>query len=262
MSVFDFDHAIVREPARSVINGIRSNPEAEVHFSGILREHSSYVAALRAAGARVEVLPALERYPDSVFVEDPALVLPKGAILLRPGAPARLGESAEIRGALNRHFDQILELEGEEFVDGGDVLVMPDVILVGRSRRTNDRGAEALRSKLDRLGRKSRIVATPDSILHLKTAVSLLSEDTVLATRQMADTGIFSGFRIVVVPEGEEHAANALRVNETIFVGDCFPRTIDLVAQAGFAVHALPVMEIGKLDAGLSCMSLRWMKQR
>lgn len=116
-------------------------------------------------------------------------------------------------------------------------------------------------AKLARLGRKARIAQTPKSVLHFKTAVSLIDEDAVLATKPMAESGFFEGFRIIVVPDGEDAATNALRINDTVFVGDRFPRTIDLLARAGFKLQPLPVTEIGKLDAGLSCMSLRWRKQ-
>lgn len=258
MRVFDFNHAIARQPGRSVIDGIRSDPAATPDFDGIVREHTAYVAALRAAGLVVDVLPPLERFPDSIFVEDPALVFSEGAIVLRPGAATRLGEAAEMRGALKRHFACVLELEADEHADGGDVLVTPDTVFIGLSARTSRRGAEALIAKLDRLGHRAQIAETPNGVLHFKTAVSLLDEATVLATRTMADSGIFKSFKIVVVPEDEEAAANAVRVNDTVLVGDHFPRTIDLLGREGFAVEALSVIEIGKLDAGLSCMSLRW----
>jgi dimethylargininase len=258
MRVFDFDHAIVRAPGRSVVGGIRSNPRAEPSYERIAQEHASYVAALREAGLEVDSLPPLERYPDSMFVEDPAFVLPEGAIQLRSGADARRGEGEEIASALRRHFETVFALEGDEYVDGGDVLIAPGEIFIGLSQRTNRKGADALRAKLARLGRKARIAQTPDSILHFKTAVSLLTEDTVVATKAMAASGIFADFRIVIAPDGEEPAANLLRVNDVVFVGENFTRTIDLVAQEGLRVVPLPVSEIGKLDAGLSCMSLRW----
>jgi dimethylargininase len=258
MRVFDFTNAIVREPGRSVIDGLREDRSATPDFAGVRAEHATYIAALREAGLTVDVLPPLEAFPDSVFVEDPALVFPEGAILLRPGAPTRLGEREEMRGALKRHFAQILELDGDEYADGGDVLVTPGLVLVGMSARTNRVGAQALVKKLAELGRRATVAATPKTILHFKTAVSLLAEDTVLATQTMADTGIFGGFKMIVTPVGEEGAANALRVNDTVLVGDSFPRTIDLLGRAGFPVKPLPVTEIGKLDAGLSCMSLRW----
>ena len=258
MRVFDFANAIVREPAPSVIDGLREDRSAVPDFEGVRREHATYIAALREAGLTVEVLPPLESFPDFVFVEDPALVFRAGAILLRPGAPTRLGEREAMRAALKHHFEQVLELEGDAYGDGGDVMVTPEFVFIGLSARTNRAGAEALVKALDRLGRKARIAETPKSILHFKTAVSLLDEETVLATAAMADSGIFERFKIVVTPAGEDAAANALRVNDHVFVGARFPRTIDLLAKHGYAVKALPVGEIGKLDAGLSCMSLRW----
>jgi dimethylargininase len=258
MRVFDFTHAIVREPGRSVVHGLRENREAAPNFEAVSREHGAYIAALRAAGLDVDVLPALEAFPDSVFVEDPALVLPEGAILLRPGAPSRLGEREYMRDALKRHFDRIPELQDGEDVDGGDVLVTPAVIFIGLSKRTNRAGAEALRAKLRELGREARIAETPPTILHFKAASSLLSEDMVLVTKAMADSGVFAGLKTLLTPDGEEAAANALRVNDIVFVGDCYPITIELLRKEGLNIVALPVSEIAKLDAGLSCMSLRW----
>ena len=258
MRVFDFDHAIVREPACSVIAGLRSDPGAVPELAGVRSEHAVYVAALRKAGLTVDALPPLEQFPDSVFVEDPAIVFPEGAVLLRPGAPTRLGERIEMRGALERHFAQVLELAEGEFADGGDVLVTPDSVLVGLSQRTNAAGAEALVRKLGELGRDAQIVETPRGVLHFKTGVSLLAEDTVLVAPRMAECPALAGFKMIVVCEDEQAAANALRVNDTIFVGAGFARTIDRIVGEGLYVVPLPVTEIGKLDAGLSCMSLRW----
>ncbi|MDE1986586.1 MAG: dimethylarginine dimethylaminohydrolase [Alphaproteobacteria bacterium] len=258
MRVFDFDRAIVREPGRSVVNGLRSDLRSTPSFDGVLKEHRAYVAALRAASLEVDILPPLEGFPDSVFVEDPALVLPEGAILLRPGAPSRLGERDDMRAALHRHFDRLLELNDGEFADGGDVLVTPQTIFIGLSKRTNRAGAEALRARLADLGRAARVAETPDTILHFKTAAALLDEDTIVATKVMAQSGIFAGFRVLVTPEGEEGAANLLRLNDVVLVGDCYPRTIELIAREGLDVRALAVSEVAKLDAGLSCMSLRW----
>jgi dimethylargininase len=87
-----------------------------------------------------------------------------------------------------------------------------------------------------------------------------LDEQTVMATRKMAESGIFSGLRVIVVPDGEDGAANFLRVNDVVFVADRFPRTLDLLRREGFDAKGLPITEVAKLDAGLSCMSLRWSK--
>lgn len=152
----------------------------------------------------------------------------------------------------------MLELEGDEYADGGDVLATPDAVLIGLSRRTTPKGAAALQRRLAALGRDARIVETPQGVLHFKTASSLLGEDTVMVTRRMASIGAFEGLNVLVVPDGEEGAANFLRLNNTVFVGDCYPRTLDLLREEGFAAQGLPIGEIRKLDAGLSCLSLRW----
>jgi dimethylargininase len=258
MRIFDFNAAIVREPGLSVVNGLRDDASAVADYQKIAAEHRAYVAALREAGLAVDVLPALEAYPDSMFVEDPALVFSEGAILLRPGAASRLGESEGMRNVLKRHFGRVLELRGDEYVDGGDVLITPESVMIGVSKRTTEAGAKALCARLAELGRKGRIAQTPASVLHFKTASALLSEDTIVATKAIAASGVFSGFDTLIVPDGEEAAANLVRVNDVVFVGSAYPRTIDLIARKGLAVRALAVSEVAKLDAGLSCMSLRW----
>lgn len=258
MRVFDFSHALLRAPGRSVVNGLRSEASAVPEFETVQGEHAAYAAALTAAGLTVEILPSLEAFPDSVFVEDPALVFGEGAILLRPGAPTRLGEAEELRSVLMRRFARVLELTGDEHADGGDVLVTQAAVFIGLSARTSSKGAAALADKLAELGKPARIVQTPPGVLHFKTAVSLLDEETVLATAPMAASGLFGTFRVITVPAGEEAAANALRVNDRVLLGDSFPRTLELLARHGFWLVPLGVGEIGKLDAGLSCMSLRW----
>lgn len=258
MRVFDFTNAIVREPGRSVVNGLREDMRAEPTYDGVRREHAAYVAALRKADVEVDVQPPLEAFPDSVFVEDPALVFAEGAIVLRPGAPSRAGEREHIRAALARHFDRVLELGEGEFADGGDVLVTRGEVLIGLSQRTNRKGAEALGAHLAALGKTPRIVETPQGVLHFKTAVSLIGENTVLATPAMAASGVFAGFEIIFPPPAERAATNSLRVNDTVFVGAAFAETAAGLTRRGYRVVTLPVDEINKLDAGLSCMSLRW----
>jgi dimethylargininase len=257
MRVFDFDSAIVRTPSASVVEGLSAGAQEPPTHEGMLAVHRAYVAALEAADVAVEVLPPLEDFPDSVFVEDPAFVLPEGAVLLRPGAPSRSGEAAEIAHALERRFERVLRLD-EGHVDGGDVLILPDEILIGLSDRTNRVGAERFAALLGEFGRRARIVATPKGTLHLKTASSLLDEETVLATRTLAESGIFAGMNVVVTPEGEELGANALRVNDSLLVDGGFPGTAELLARRGYALVPLDVAEIRKIDAGLTCMSLRW----
>lgn len=220
-------------------------------------EHIAYVAALSAAGLAVDVLPPLEAFPDSVFVEDPALVFTEGAVLLRPGAPSRAGEAAELAAALRGRFDQVLALD-RGFSDGGDVLVTPGVVLIGLSARTDAVGAQALSEALDRLGLKARVEQTPPGVLHFKSACALLDEETVFATPAMAASGVFKGLEVVATPPGEEAAANLVRVGDAVLASAGYPHTRDLLAARGLEVVALATTEVAKIDAGLSCMSLRW----
>lgn len=252
--VFDFDRAIVREPGPSVVEGLRAGPEAPA-YDRVLAEHRTYVEALEAAGIAVETLPPLPGHPDSVFVEDPAFVLPEGAILLRPGAPSRFGESAWLVPVLERYFAHVAKVD-EGFVDGGDILILPGEILVGLSARTDEAGARRFCALAAQLGRRARIVEPPPGLLHLKTGCALVDERTLIAVPAMAP--LFPDYEVVVVPEGEAHAANLIRVNDRILMGAGFPRTSAMLADKGLHATAIPASEIAKIDAGLSCMSLRW----
>ncbi|NVK34903.1 MAG: dimethylarginine dimethylaminohydrolase [Rhodobacteraceae bacterium] len=254
-----FSHAITRQPADSVCNGLRADerggdPSAEA----FRREHAGYVRALEAAGLKVDVLPQLEEYPDSCFVEDPAFCLPDGAIVLRPGAESRKGETTHIRAGLEARFDRVVDLPGEGFVDGGDVLMMDDEIIIGLSARTNSEGAEAFSALLESWGYAARVVETPAGVLHFKTACSTLGDGVVLATRTLASSRFFDGRKVVEVPEGEETAANAIRVNDVVLVSEGFPKTVAAIEVAGFTTVVLPTYEAAKVDGGLSCLSLRF----
>jgi dimethylargininase len=262
VTVYAFDNAIVREPARSVTGGLRAVDRGAPSYDGVVAEHRAYVAALEEAGVAVEALAPLEAFPDALFVEDPALVFSEGAIVLRPGAAARIGEAAEIAPALKRRFDRVLTLEGPGFADGGDVLMLPGTVMIGLSARTDRTGAEELVRHLSALGRSAAIATTPEGVLHFKSDCSLLDEETMLSTARLAASGVFKGMRVLMTPEGEEAAANALRVNDRVFVGAGYPQTADMLEDAGYEVVRLQTGEIAKIDAGLSCMSLRWRAAR
>jgi dimethylargininase len=255
--IHHFNQALVRTPSPSIARGLRAVDRGAPTREGVQKELDAYVAALEAAGVCVETLPPLDHFPDSIFMEDPALVFPEGAIVLRPGAPSRFGEAAAIAPVLERRFPTVLDL-AEGFAEGGDVLVTPEVVLIGLSSRTNGAGAEALKVLLEKLGRRGEIVSTPPGVLHFKSECSLLDERTVLSTPALAALRAFQRYRVIVTPRGEEAAANILRVNDAVLVGDRFPRTAEKLAGAGYHIVPLPGDQIALLDAGLSCLSLRW----
>lgn len=257
MGFFDFTNALLREPATSVTDGLRDGDHAGPAYTDVAREHAAYADALGELGLKVEILPPLEAFPDSVFMEDPALVFSEGAILLNPGAPTRAGEVAEVAPELEKRFERVLSIT-DGHVDGGDILTTPEEVLIGLSARTNEAGATALIAALAELDLKGRVVATPAGVLHFKTGCGLIDEDTVGVIEQLDDAEMFGSLRRVVIPAEEAAAANLLRVRDTVLIGEGFPKTRELVEQLGVATRALPVSEIGKIDAGLSCMSLRW----
>lgn len=257
MSFHAFNRAIVRAPSRSVIDGLRAVDVGAPNYDGVLAEHRDYVRVLEALGVSVETLSALEAFPDSVFVEDTALVFTGAAILLRPGAETRRGEAAEMAATLDRNFERVLRLE-DGTAEGGDVLATPRGVFIGASARTSLVGAAALVSLLGEVGQQGFVVNTPPGVLHLKSDCSLLDDETILCTSRLAAAEPFPGFRLILTPGGEEAAANALRIDSAVLLSDGYPRTAELLARAGYGVKVLKTAEIAKIDAGLSCMSLRW----
>lgn len=260
---FRFTHAILRQPADSIVDGLRAVDTGAPDIDLFRRHHDAYRAALEAAGVATTVLPPLEEFPDSVFVEDAALCLPEGAVVMRPGAPTRLGEAVMIEPALRDAFADVRHLpslgdHGHGRIEGGDVLVTAREILVGRSARTNGAGIEALRETVRDWGYRVRELATPPDVLHFKTDCGLLDGETILTTRRLSAGGHLDGYRLIHVAEGEEAAANAVRVNDVVLLPAGFPRTADILDAAGYAVVALENSEAAKVDGGMSCLSLRF----
>ena len=254
---YRFSHAFAREPGRSVARGIRAADRGAPDFERFRLEHRDYVLALERAGVQVTVLSALEAWPDSVFIEDAALCLPEGIVMLRPGAPSRTGEAAELSTTLAALGHQVIACKSDGFIDGGDILVTESGILVGLSERTDRRGFEWLKSVLGGWGYPVQAVRTPEGVLHFKSDCCVLDGRTVLATHRLCEAECFSPFRVLTVPRGEEAAANSVRVNDTVLVPAGFPATAELVAREGYAVQTLAVSQASLLDGGLSCMSLR-----
>lgn len=256
-SITEFTDAIIRRPARSVVGGLRAGAGPDPSYEGVSDEVARYAAALINEGVAVTMLPALEDFPDSVFVEDAALVFPEGAVVLRPGAPSRRGEAAAMAPTLRDKFETVLTLD-EGHVDGGDVLTTQETVFIGLSERTDRKGAEALQRLLGEFGRRARIVETPPGVLHFKSDCAILDDETILATPRLAASGVFASYRVIETPDGEEAAANALRVNGALLVGSRYARTAELLAREQYRVMPLPVDHIARIDAGLSCLSLRW----
>ncbi len=259
MRSFTFSHAITRRPSASIIAGLRAVDTGTPDLALMQAHHADYVAALRSTGAEVVELGALEAFPDSVFVEDTALCLPEGAVVMRPGAPTRLGEAAEMAPHLQRLYGSVKQIAGAEaFIEGGDILTTETEILVGRSARTNAAGVAELTALVADWGHRVREVFTPPGVLHFKTDCSLLDGETILSTKRLDASGCFAGYKVIHVAEGEEACANTIRFNNLVIMPAGFPRTRDVLDAAGYSVCEIGNSECAKLDGGMSCLSLRF----
>ena len=229
-------------------------PRTPIDVALARRQHAAYVGALRARGCEVLELPALEQFPDSVFVEDTALVFPELAVLTRPGAPSRRGEVDSIGTALAR-FRNLARIAGEGTIDGGDVLRIGHEVYVGRSARSNEEGIRQLRILLEPHGYRVHAVPTREC-LHLKSAVTQVAPGTVLLQPRWVDTLPFAHLQRIEVDPAEEHAANAVLVGGGIVYPDCFPRTRGRLEAAGIEVTAVDVSELQKAEGAVTCCSL------
>jgi dimethylargininase len=254
---FEFSHAITRRPSTSVINGLRAEDIGVPDLDQMLADHAHYVATLKQTGATVIELPPLEAYPDAVFVEDTTLCLPQGAIMMRPGAPSRMGEVDEMESSLCSLYDDVRRIQGPGHIEGGDILVTGREILVGRSDRTDAAGVAELAEIVTPWGHSLREVFTPEGVLHFKTDCSLLDAETILSTKRLDASGCFEGYRVLHVADGEEAAANSIRFNQFVLCPAGFPRTANMLRSHGYEVVEINNSESAKLDGGMSCLSLR-----
>jgi dimethylargininase len=254
---YQFTHAIVRKPAESITNGLRAVDIGKPNYDQMMLDHSDYVEALISAGAQLIELSPLDKYPDAQFVEDTALCLPEGVILMRPGAQSRLGEVEEIAPKLRDLFKKVYKIDEPGHVEGGDILVTAKEILVGRSARTDEKGVSQLSEIVTALGYVMREVFTPPEILHFKTDCSLLGATEILSTKRLEASGCFDGYKVINVADGEEAAANAIRVNDYVIMPAGFPKTKAILENHGYKVKAINNTECAKLDGGMSCLSLR-----
>jgi dimethylargininase len=229
-------------------------PRVEINFMRAVAQHCDYVACLAQLGANVVTLPAEHKLPDSVFVEDPALVLDEVAVISRMGAESRRPEADTLAPEIAR-YRELLRLEAPATLEGGDVMLIGKTLYVGRSRRTNVAGIEQLAKLLDPYGYCVVPVEVRDC-LHLKSACCFIGDNTILANRAWMDQDALCGLKILDVPAEEPRGANALRIGETVLMPSAFPRTCDLLERSGFRVRRLDTSELLKAEAGVTCMSL------
>jgi dimethylargininase len=218
------------------------------------RQHRSYCEALVGLGCDLIELPAQDDMADAVFVEDTALVLDEVAVMTRPGAASRRAEGASVAAVLQR-YRPLLAIEAPGTLDGGDVLRLGRRVFVGRSARSNVDGIAQLQQLLGAFGYSVEPLPTR-SCLHLKSAVTEVSDGVLLLNADWVDAGAFAGYRLIEVDPTEPRAANALRVGGGVIYPDCFPHTLARLREEGIEVTALALSELRKAEGAVTCCSL------
>lgn len=257
----DFDRALVRPPAATFAAGLTQAALGAPDLELALAQHAAYCAELARAGLELIRLAPEAAFPDSVFVEDTAILTARGVVVTRPGATSRAGETAAIAAALVRLGLEPLRIEAPGCVDGGDVCEVDGRFLIGLSTRTNPEGARQLARHLDALGFGSTTLdvrGLGPGLLHLKSGLSELGDGRLAVVAELADHPRLAGYELVVVEPAEAYAANCIRVNDRVLVAAGHPRFAGALERLGYAVEALEMSEFRKMDGGLSCLSLRF----
>ena len=218
------------------------------------QQHARYARTLASLGCRLVELAAEPELPDSVFVEDTAVVLDEIAVLTRPGAVSRQPEVASVAVALEG-WRTCARIELPGTLDGGDVLRAGRDLYVGVSGRSNAAGIAQLASVIEPFGYRTNSVPL-HGCLHLKSAVTCVGADTLLINDAWVDRAHWPGMRFIAVAPGEPHAANSLLIGDTLIHAASAPRTRERLEAAGLRVVALDVSEIEKAEGGVTCCSV------
>ena len=257
--------AVVRRPASALADHCELTflERTAMSFARLEHQHAAYRDALAAAGADVVALDAIDALPDSVFVEDAAVVLDELAVLTRPGAVSRQPEIDRIESAIACRRAIVERIRAPGTLEGGDVLRIGRRLFVGLTTRTNREGLAQLAAIVQPHG--YAVVAVPVvGSLHLKTACTALDAQTLLLNPAWLVDGIdaapFAGFKTIAVHADEPFAANVLPLGANLIANAAFPRTLERVSahaqRAGLNVVPVDISEFGKAEAGLTCMSL------
>lgn len=229
-------------------------PREPIDVERAARQHEAYEDVLRSLGATPTRMAAAPELPDAVFIEDTAIVLDEIAVITRPGAPSRRGETAAVESFL-RAYRPVHALQAPATLDGGDVLRLDRSLYVGGSSRTNEHSIEQLRGFVAPFGYRVIPVAFTGA-LHLKSAVTALSDDTVLLNPAWVSPTAFPGYKAIFVDEREPYGGNALRVGDAIVYPTHFPRTRDRLIEGGFRVAEVDLGELAKAEGAVTCCSL------
>lgn len=251
-----FKNVIVRRPASSVVSGQTTVDLGKPNYDKALEQHTEYINVLKSTGVEVKILEANEDYPDSCFVEDPAVVTADFAIVTNPGVNTRNGEKDIITEGLKDYFEKYDYIK-EGTLEGGDVMQIDKHFYVGLSNRTNELGAKEFINIVEKYGYTGEIVRLKE-MFHLKSGVNFIGDNTLLVAGEFIEDPRFDGFKKIIINDDEMYAANCIRMNEDLVMPADFPKTKAQLEAAGFSIKEVHMSEFQKIDGGLSCLSLRF----
>jgi dimethylargininase len=247
--------AITRQVSRSIAHcELTLLERVPIEVERARDQHARYEAALKSLGVAVLSLPEEPDLPDSVFVEDTALVLDECAVVLRPGAESRRREAELIEPVL-APYRKILHIEAPARVDGGDLLRVGRDIYIGLSTRSDTNAAEQLQALLQPFGYDVHVVEV-NGCLHLKSAVTQVTPDTLLINPDWVDKKVFSGVKFIEIDASEPYAANAVLIGNAIIYPAAFPKTGERLEAAGIPVVHVEADELAKAEGAVTCCSL------
>jgi dimethylargininase len=252
-----FKRAIVRIPGKSMINGLTTAELGLPNYEKALVQHADYIKALNECGLEVIVLGEDEKYPDSTFVEDVAVLTKDFAIVTNPGAPSRRGEITEIKRVLRDYYINIEEVREPGTVEGGDIMMVGSHFYIGLSERTNENGAQQIIEYLEKYDMSGSVIKL-EKVFHLKTGLAYLEQNNLVASGEFLTKEEFQKFNILKIEKDEIYAANCIWVNDIVLMPKGHPKARETIEGAGYKIKEVDVSEFRKLDGGLSCLSLRF----
>jgi dimethylargininase len=247
--------AITRRPGPAIVRCLLTHIDRKpIDLELATSQHARYEEALAELGYVVVSLPPSDEMPDGCFVEDTAVVIGDAALIARPGEERRRSETADVAKVLEQRV-KVSYASAPGTFDGGDVLLSGSQLFVGLSSRTNKDGALQLKEFAEPRGYDVTVVEVSGS-LHLKTAVTAIADQVLVANRDWIDVTAFAGFEIVDVDPAEPFAANVLRSGGSVLYPAEFPRTLERIRAHVAHVVTIPFSELGKAEAGLTCCSV------
>lgn len=256
-----FTRAITRKPCRALIDGISTAMfgEGKPDYDAAIAQHAAYVETLRGLGLDVTVLEGDERFPDSCFVEDPAVVMAECAIVTNPATDSRRDEKIEMEEVLKRFYsdDQIFHIEAPGTMEGGDVMLVDKHFYVGLSDRTNQEAVDQFAKIVGQFGYETTAVPVTEG-LHLKDFVIYLENGKMLVSAVMNEQPAFADYERYVIDADELYAINSMNINGTVLVPKGFPKTAALIEKLGYPIKLMDTNEFRLIDGSLTCLSLRF----